>query len=156
MIVAATAQDFAALIAGEPPLPWRLPQGSAIAPPEVLSMLGGLADTIRADFDPTAWLIIDDGAVVGLMSLVVPYAQRTIRIGYGVAPDFSGRGVATRAVAELLAWVRLDPRVDRVTAETSTSNIASQLVLTRNGFARIGTRFDEEDGDLIVWQALTG
>lgn len=118
-------------------------------------MLGDLADAIRADFDPAAWLMIEDGVVVGLLSVVAPYAQRTIRIGYGVAPDCCGRGSATRAVGELLNWAQIDARVDRVTAETNQNNIASQLVLERNGFARIGTRFDDEDGDLIVWQALT-
>ena len=119
-------------------------------------MLGGLADMIRADFDPAAWLIVEGGAVVGLLSLVAPYSQQTVRIGYGVAPDCCGRGIATRAVGALLAWAHKDPRVACVTAETNVDNIASQRVLERNGFARMGTRFDDEDGDLIVWQALTG
>lgn len=156
LIAPASAEHFAALIAGEPPYPWPLSEGSAIAPPEVLAMLGGLADTIRADFDPAAWLIVEAGAVAGLLSLVAPYGQQTIRIGYGVAPDCCGRGIATRAVGELLVWARADPQVACVTAETNQDNIASQRVLERNGFARIGTRFDDEDGDLIVWQALTG
>lgn len=155
LIAPASPQHFAALIAGQPPHPWPVIEGSVIAPPEVLTMLGGLADTIRADFDPAAWLVIEDGAVAGLLSLVAPYAAGTVRIGYGVAPDCCGRGIATRAVAQLLAWARTDARVERVTAETGLANIASQRVLERNRFARIGTRFDAEDGDLIVWQALT-
>jgi len=153
MIVPAEQAHFAALVAGERPHPWRLAPGEPIAPAEVLAMLGELADTIRPQFDPAAWLVIEDGEVVGLISLVVPPAQGTIRIGYGVAAGRAGQGVATRAVGDLLDWARADHRVDRVTAETGHHNIASHRVLERNGFVRIGTRFDAEDGHLIVWDA---
>jgi RimJ/RimL family protein N-acetyltransferase len=34
-------------------------------------------------------------------------------------------------------------------------NIASQRVLERNGFARIGERSDLEDGELILWRIET-
>ena len=156
MIVPATTADFSAIIAGQSPAPWRLVQDSVIAPAQVLTMLADLADTIRSEFDPAAWMMIEDGEIAGLLSVVVPVADRSIRIGYGTAPTRSGRGIAGRAVGDLLAWARGDDRVDRVTAETSHENIASQRVLMRGGFARIGERFDEEDGALIVWEALTG
>lgn len=118
-------------------------------------MLAGLADTIRPEFDPAAWLVVEDGEVVGLISLVVPYADRIIRIGYGVVPGCRRRGVATRATGEILAWARRDARVDCVMAETDHHNLASHRVLERNGFVRTGERFDDEDGDLIVWEATT-
>ncbi len=116
-------------------------------------MLGRLADSIRPQFDPAAWLVIEDGEVAGLVSLVTPVTERTIRIGYGVAPEHSGKGVTTRAVGDLLEWARSDHRLDRVTAETNHHNIGSQRVLEHNGFIRCGERFDEEDGELIVWEA---
>ena len=69
-----------------------------------------------------------------------------------MAPTRRGRGATTAALADLLEWARSDRRVERVIAETNHDNIASQRVLERNGFTRIGERVDEEDGALIVWQ----
>lgn len=39
-----------------------------------------------------------------------------------------------------------------LTAETSVDNPASQTVLARNGFRRVGEREDAEDGPLICWR----
>lgn len=77
----------------------------------------------------------------------------TIHIGYGVAPTRQGQGIASRAVADLLAWAKTDPRVTAVTAETAVDNPASQRVLQRNGFLRTGERVDVEDGPVIMWRA---
>jgi RimJ/RimL family protein N-acetyltransferase len=151
MIVPATADDFAAVIAGNAPTPYRLVADSVIAPPSVMTMLADLASTICANFTPSAWLIIEQDEIVGLISLVVPVTGRTIKIGYGVAPTREKRGATSRALRDLLEWARLDPRIDTVTAETSQTNLASQRVLEKNGFARSGTRHDDEDGDLIIW-----
>lgn len=54
----------------------------------------------------------------------------------------------------MLAWAGADQRVGLVSAETSAGNVASQRVLERNGFVRTGERVDEEDGQLICWQAV--
>ncbi len=151
MIHPATQDHFTAIIANTAPAPWRLVDDSAIAPPAVLTMLGDLAAKIIVDFAPAAWLIIEDGEIVGLLSLVAPMANRSIKIGYGIAPSRENRGATSRAVGALLEWAGSDPRIDHVTAETSLQNLPSQRVLQRNGFARIGTRHDDEDGDLIIW-----
>ena len=151
MLIEATDAHFAALIAG------RAPDGLAVAEggvetPEVLVMLRGLSAEVGESFQPNAWLIVEDGEVVGLTSLVrTPYVGDTVMIGYGVAASRRGRGIARRAVAELLAWARADWRVTTVTAETSIHNAASQRVLEANGFARTGQRTDEEDGELVCW-----
>ena len=154
MIVPASHADFVGLISGQPPAPWRLVDDSAISPPEVLQMLSDLADSIRPAFDPAAWLIVQADEIVGLLSLVRPFANGEICIGYGVAPTRRGRGATTAALANLLEWARRDHRVERVIAETNHENTASQRVLEHNGFTRIGERVDAEDGGLIVWQAL--
>lgn len=153
MIVAASSADFAELIAGRAPAPWRLVPDSEIAPTEVLQMLSDLADSIRPEFDPAAWLIVDEGEVVGLLSLVRPIADGDICIGYGVAPSRRNRGATSDAVASILEWSRGDSRVERVIAETSPANVPSQRVLERNGFVTVGSRVDAEDGDLLIWQA---
>lgn len=153
MLIEAKAQDFAALLRGEAPAPYRLCD-SPLAPQEVLAMLAQLADGIRRVFSPAAWMIVEDGEIVGLISPTQPLdaADRSLRIGYGVAPTRQGRGVAGRAVAGLAAWAKADDRVHALTAETSVDNLASQAVLTRNGFQAVGQRVDDEDGPLICWR----
>lgn len=143
------------LMQGKAPPDLRLDADVELAPPPVLEMLAGLASKIAEQFAPSAWMLVEDGEIVGLLSITRLPAPGEIHIGYGVAPTRQGRGVATRAVADLLAWAKRDERVACVSADTGVDNIASQLTLERNGFARIGTRIDEEDGPLICWLIAT-
>lgn len=153
MIIELTVNDFAALLNGAAPADTCLVSDSAIAPPEVLQMLARIAAEIGADFTPSAWMIVEDGEIVGLCSLIRAPENGEIHIGYGIAPSRERRGYVTRAIGELLEWARKDPRVTLVSADTGVENIASQRVLERNGFIRIGERIDPEDGRVICWQA---
>ena len=151
MLIEATDAHFADLIAGRDPDGLTVAEGGVEAP-EVLVMLRGLSAEVGESFEPNAWLIVEDGEVVGLTSLVrTPYVGDTVMIGYGVAASRRRRGIARRAVAQVLAWARTDHRVATVTAETAVDNAASQRVLEANGFARTGEREDEEDGPLFCW-----
>jgi RimJ/RimL family protein N-acetyltransferase len=153
MLIEATDAHFAALIAGESPDGLAVAEGG-VETPEVLAMLRGLSAEVGESFEPNAWLIVEDGEVVGLTSLVrTPYVGDTVMIGYGVAASRRRRGIATRAVAEVLAWARGDRRVTTVTAETAVDNDASRRVLETNGFVKSGEREDEEDGPLFCWSA---
>ncbi|MGO7074685.1 GNAT family N-acetyltransferase [Rhizobium johnstonii] len=155
MIIELTSHDFEAVLKGMAPHHLRLVQDSAIAPPDVLAMLSRLAAEIGADFSPSAWMIVEDGEIVGLCSIVRVPQDGNIHIGYGIAPSRQGRGCTTRAIGQLLEWARDDPRVALISAETGFENIASQRVLERNGFIRVGERIDAEDGPLICWEAMT-
>jgi RimJ/RimL family protein N-acetyltransferase len=153
MLIAATDDDFASLLDESPRRGLAPPPGGLETPP-VLLMLRALARTVRAEFSPAAWLIVEDDEIVGLCSLKhAPDADGAVEIGYGVAASRRGRGLAQRAVAEVLAWARSDFRIRAVTAETSVDNGPSQRVLERNGFARVGERTDSEDGNLVCWRA---
>jgi RimJ/RimL family protein N-acetyltransferase len=124
-----------------------------VAPPPVMEMLRGLAATIRPDFSPCAWAIMEEGLVLGLLSLVKPPKDDgAIEIGYGVADAARGTGVCSRAVADLIRWARDDGRASVLRAETGAANPASQRVLERNGFTVVGQRIDAEDGELFVWE----
>jgi RimJ/RimL family protein N-acetyltransferase len=155
MLIELTGSDFDALLNGIAPRNLRLVPDSAIAPPDVLEMLARLAAEIGAEFSPSAWMMVEDGEVVGLCSVVRMPRDGEIPIGYGVAPARQGRGCTTRAIGQLLEWGRSDPRVARISAETGVENVASQRVLERNGFVRTGERIDAEDGPVICWQAKT-
>jgi RimJ/RimL family protein N-acetyltransferase len=152
MLIETTDAHFAALIAGRAPAGLAVAEGGVEAP-EVLAMLRGLSATVAEEFTPNAWMMVENGEVAGLCSLVrIPYVGGTVMIGYGVAESRRRRGIARRAVADLLDWARADHRVSVVTAETSIHNVPSQRVLEANGFARTGERTDEEDGELFCWR----
>ncbi|MFM5884828.1 MAG: GNAT family N-acetyltransferase [Novosphingobium sp.] len=152
LLVEAGAEHFAALIAGEVPPDALSLAPSELAPVPVIEMLADLSARIGASHVPNAWIIVEQGCVAGLLTLVCEPAERGATIGYGVAESHRGRGLASGAVRELLALLRHDPRVDAVLAETSTENPASQHVLRVNGFAETGQRTDPEDGPLICWR----
>jgi RimJ/RimL family protein N-acetyltransferase len=152
MIVEATDDSFAALIGGAAPSGFQIPEGGVEAS-EVLQMLQGLARSIRQQISPASWLIVADGEIVGLCSIIKAFpTPGTIEIGYGLAQSRRGRGHAAAAIAELLDWARSEPGIAAVTADTAADNLASQRVLDRNGFIRIGGRIDAEDGPLICWR----
>ncbi len=154
MIVETTAADYAALLRSRAPRDFALAD-TPIAPVEILEMLAGLAAQIRESFSPASWLIVADNEVVGLCSVTRPPRDGILDIGYGIAPSRQRRGLASDAIRDVVAWARTDARVSAVTAETGVENIASQTVLARNGFVRIGERLDEEDGPLICWRCPT-
>lgn len=153
MIIETEAADYAALLNGRAPRGLTLAD-SPIAPPEILQMLAGLAERIQATFAPASWLIVEDGEVVGLCSITRPPEADSIDIGYGIAPDRRRRGSATRAIGAVVEWARAAPNVTAITAETALDNLASQQVLARNGFERVGERLDAEDGQLICWRCV--
>ena len=99
--------------------------------------------------------MVENDEVVGLCSITRPPENGVIDIGYGVAASRQGRGSAGRAIGEIVAWAKNHAGVTAITADTSTTNVASQCVLQRNGFVRVGERIDKEDGPLICWRCPT-
>lgn len=93
--------------------------------------------TVDEPFGP--WLVVTDtGLVVGGVGFHgAPDEKGRAEIGYGIAGSFRGRGVASAAVAHLLALPVL-PGVTALVAHTDPDNPASQRVLERNGFVRDG------------------
>jgi ribosomal-protein-alanine N-acetyltransferase len=85
-------------------------------------------------------LILDDGRVVGriVLSGIVRGPFQSASLGYWVAADANGRGVATAAVAHVCRLAFDDLRLHRIEAGTLPHNAGSQRVLTRNGFQRFG------------------
>ena len=86
------------------------------------------------------FVILVGDEIVGTVSLsnVVRGAMDGCNMGYFVAREHNGRGVATRAVGLMLdqAFGRLG--LHRVEAGTLLDNVGSQRVLVRNGFRPLG------------------
>jgi [ribosomal protein S5]-alanine N-acetyltransferase len=86
-------------------------------------------------------VILDDGAgVVGRITLngIVRGAFQSCSVGYWVSQSVSGRGLATAALREIIGVAFGELGLHRMQAETLLDNVASQRVLERNGFGRIG------------------
>jgi RimJ/RimL family protein N-acetyltransferase len=153
ILLEATDEHYAWML-GESAAPKNAPLllSEGIADRIILQLLRDLALDVGQQWTPSSWLIVENNELVGLISYkTVPAADGSIEIGYGIAPTHEGRGIATRAVAELILRAKHSGlRVIR--AETTIDNIASQRVLERNNFIRAGERNDPEDGALIVWR----
>lgn len=82
-------------------------------------------------------LVAEDGSVLGRFNLV-DIEDHGAELGYRVAQQVAGRGVATATVLELcrLAADRYGLRTLR--AATAHQNVASQKVLTKAGFVPVG------------------
>ena len=97
------------------------------------------------------WAIRLRGSVepIGDSGLLVLDATESIDLGFRLARPYWGQGFATEAAS---AWVRLAFErlgIDRLTAFTHPSNVASVGVLRKVGFAETGSRV------VMGMQALT-
>ena len=151
MILETTEEDYSCLIQGRAPREFRLAD-TPVAPPEVMEMLADVATRVRALFAPASWLIVEEDEVVGMCSVTRPPEDGVVDIGYGIAPSRHGRGIAGRAIGDIVRWAASRPDVSALTAETAVGNIPSQHVLIRNGFQVVGERIDDEDGRLTCWR----
>ena len=99
-----------------------------------------ISDQLRAR-NALPHAIVEDGRIVGRVNLsnVVHGAFRSANLGYWVAADVTGRGVASVAVAAVVEAAFTTYGLHRVEAGTLLHNVRSQRVLERNGFVRFGT-----------------
>ena len=87
-----------------------------------------------------AYGIVENGAIVGSISLtnVVYGPLQSANVGYWVDRAHTNRGLATAALAEILDVAFGELGLHRVEAGTLVDNVASQRVLEKNRFTRIG------------------
>ena len=81
-------------------------------------------------------LVADDGSVLGRFNLY-DFEDGTANLGYRVAQQVAGRGVATANVRELCRIAAARHGLRRLRAATSHDNVASQKVLTNAGFVPV-------------------
>ncbi|KAF5059520.1 Acetyltransferase (GNAT) domain protein [anaerobic digester metagenome] len=76
-----------------------------------------------------------------------PDAAGTIEIGYGIHEEFRGNGFMTEAIGGLIGWAAGRPEIRAICASTEKDNLASQKVLTNNGFL-----LQAASGTLLNWR----
>ena len=90
--------------------------------------------------DKHAFAILDGDSIVGTVALsnVVRGPLQSANLGYWVAERANGRGLATKAVGELIPIAFGELGLHRLEAGTLVDNLASRRVLEKNGFEPIG------------------
>ena len=86
------------------------------------------------------FVILEDGELAGEVSVtnVVRRSFQSANVGYWVAGERNGRGVATAAVAAACTFAFGELELHRLEAGTLLHNVGSQIVLDRNGFTPFG------------------
>ena len=82
-------------------------------------------------------LVAEDGSVLGRFNLY-DLEDGTARLGYRVAEEVAGQGVATATVQELCRIATAKHGLRTLLAATSHDNAASRKVLTKAGFVPAG------------------
>lgn len=114
------------------------------------TILPNVADTGKDYLYSTIWTIIDKGQnkMVGDLCFVgEPNEKGEIEIGYGIYPESRNKGYMSEAVAAMIGWVRNQPCVSSIVADTEKDNPASFSVLLKNGFQKTG-----ETENLFHWK----
>jgi RimJ/RimL family protein N-acetyltransferase len=76
------------------------------------------------------------GPLAGAIGVSIQADRDVAEIGYWLAPEARGRGLATRALRLLSAWTLRETGIARLQLQTDVENMASQAVATRAGFTR--------------------
>jgi ribosomal-protein-alanine N-acetyltransferase len=96
-------------------------------------------------------LVAGDGTVLGRFNLV-DLADGSAELGYRVAQQAAGRGLATATVRELCVLAAREYALRTLRAATTQGNIASQKVLAKVGFVPVGPA--ELNGKPGTWYQL--
>ena len=99
-------------------------------------------------------LFVEDatGRLLGSGGFAGPPSDRTVEIGYEIAPEFRGRGFGLGAAHALVDLAVARGEVDRVIAHTLPGPNASTGVLVALGFEHVGDEEDPEAGPVWHWR----
>jgi ribosomal-protein-alanine N-acetyltransferase len=75
---------------------------------------------------------------IGVLGFMGKPVARRVEIGYSLVESCQGRGLGTRAIGLMLAWVAGTGHVDTVCAHTLPGLAPSIRVLEKNGFGLVG------------------
>ena len=104
----------------------------------------------------------DDGSFLGLgLAFGIDREGRQLELGYVVAPEARGRGVATRTLELLTQWGFSELDALRIELRISADNEASKRVAANVGYRYEGTlRSSHHKGgiriDATIWSRLAG
>jgi RimJ/RimL family protein N-acetyltransferase len=123
--------------------------------PEAIGVtLAQLEDAPEAEPPWSMQFFVDraTGRLVGSGGFVAPPVERTVEIGYEVAPEFRGRRFGVAAARELVEHAVASGDVDHVVAHTLPGPNPSTGVLVSLGFEHVDDHEDPEVGAVWEWR----
>jgi len=118
-------------------------------------------ETGRRDGTREAFAAVDDrGSFLGLaLAVDIDHEAREVELGYIVAPDARGRGVATGMLGALTRWAFAEAEALRIYLVIDVENVASSRVAERCGYVREGVMRsthlkDDIRIDAALWSRL--
>ena len=94
-----------------------------------------------------------DNRLIGTGGFKGPVSSEgSLEIGYEIAPEYQGHGLATELAGALTTEAFAHTGVKAVLAHTLAQENASVSVLRKLGFEQVGERYDIEDGHIWQWQ----
>ena len=115
---------------------------------EVVELLAGPRRAEVAGFEPSFVVRREDGIVVGEIGFTLDAEAATATVGYTIVEPCWGRGYATDALRTLVAYLRDDPRVQHIAAQTFVEHVASRRVMEKAGMVLRDEHLGESDGML--------
>jgi RimJ/RimL family protein N-acetyltransferase len=102
-------------------------------------------DRVRRDETTRSKAIVVDGQLAGDIGQWIDADTDNPEVGYWIAREFWGRGVATKALAKFLEEIDQRP----IYAHVASDNVGSRRVLEKCGFALVGeaNSFSAERGE---------
>ncbi len=97
------------------------------------------------------WIMeLSDGTYLGDLCFKGITEDGMVEIGYGISPEFEGKGYMTEAVRAMTGWAGRQDGVRIIEAETDPDNHASQRVLEKCGY--VPTGIIGEEGPRFRWK----
>jgi RimJ/RimL family protein N-acetyltransferase len=96
------------------------------------------------------------GRLVGSGGFAAPPVERSVEIGYEVAPEFRGLGFGVAAARALVEWAVASGEVDQVLAHTLPGPNPSTGVLVALGFEHVDDQEDPDVGPVWEWRWTRG
>jgi RimJ/RimL family protein N-acetyltransferase len=81
-----------------------------------------------------------------------PGPEMTVEVGYTVLPEYRRRGYALEAVEALFDWAGREHGIQRFLASVGPWNEPSLGLVRKMGFVQTGVRWDDEDGEELVFE----
>lgn len=104
----------------------------------------------RVWYAPWRMTLKSDHTYIGNLGFKGTAHDNAVEIGYGVLPEYEGKGYTTEAVQAMAQWAFGNSDVIFVEAETEPDNKASQRVLEKCGFIPDG---DGKEGPRFVLES---
>ncbi len=87
----------------------------------------------------TNWQIVlkeENRSIGGIGFKRCPNENGEVEVGFGIQPEYQGKGYITEALKEIIKWAFEQPQVSSVIAETEKTNTPSYRVLEKAGMAK--------------------